>query len=100
MLASKARLSCPSKTAMQAGLAKTNVWVVEFPDRFNYVEPLMGWVGCQSTSYQQKLTFNSKDAALAYLHAYGIPFEMIQPELKKIQAKIYGDHFKADRVLK
>ena len=96
----KARLLCPSKHAMQAGLKKTKHWIVEFPRAQGYVEPLMGWVGTRDTHYQQKLSFASQDEAVAYLEKHGIAYEVIQPAIAQIKPKRYGEHFSATRVLK
>ncbi len=97
---SKARLSCPARTCTQSGAAKTKRWLLEFPVRENYVDPLMGWVGAGSTLYEKKLWFSSKEAALSYVQAHHISCDILEPEGPTLRPKAYGDHFKADRILK
>lgn len=85
----------PSKTAMQAGLAKTKKWVLEYetltPRR---PESLMGWTASKDTLNQVKLHFDTKEAAIAYAEKKGWTYTLGQEHKKKIRPRNYGDNFK------
>ena len=69
-----ARIFKPAKTAMQSGRAKTNDWVLEFePRSARTPDPLMGWSSSADMKAQIRLTFETKDQAMAYADnfAYG-----------------------------
>ncbi len=62
-----ARIYRPAQTAMQSGPARTKEWVLEYePDCPREIDPLMGWTSSRDTKSQVKLTFDSKDEAVAY----------------------------------
>ena len=45
----KAKIFKPSKTAMQAGLAKSDKWIIEYITEEPGVNPLMGWESSTDT---------------------------------------------------
>ena len=90
-----ARIFRPSKTAMQSGKAKTQDWVLEFEPRdARRPDPLMGWTQTSDTeSSQVRLTFETKDQAMAFAEHHGIPFRLIEPEAPPKIIKAYADNF-------
>ena len=69
-----ARIFRPAQSAMQSGLARTKSWVLEFePVSAREVEPLMGWTSSADTKSQVRLTFDSKEEAIAYAEKNGLP---------------------------
>ena len=94
-----ARIYRPSRTAMQSGKAKYDRWVLEFERRTaKRVDPLMGWTSSDDTLADEvRLTFDTKDAAIAYAKAEGIPFQLIEEEGAKPVTKAYSDNFAARR---
>ncbi|HEY9216961.1 MAG TPA: ETC complex I subunit [Phenylobacterium sp.] len=89
-----ARIYRPSKNAMQSGKARSQEWVLEFessaalrPDR------LMGWTQTTDTQPQQRLTFETKDEAVAYAQTHGISFQLVDPKPAKKIIKAYADNF-------
>lgn len=84
---------------MQAGLAQTKEWVLEFePEAPRGVEPLMGWTSSSDMRSQLKLTFDSKEEAIAYAERNGIAYTVIDPQVRKPVRKAYADNFKFGRI--
>lgn len=96
----RARIYQPAKTAMQSGVGKTKVWVLEFaPASERQIDPLMGWTSSADTQTQVRLRFDSREAAVAYAAAKGIDAEVQDPKPRKhnIRARGYGENFATDR---
>ena len=96
----RARIYQPAKTAMQSGTAKTHQWVLEFPSSTaREVDPLMGWTSSTDTQTQVRLTFDSKEAALAYAESKGLEAIVSEPHKRKpnIRARGYGENFATNR---
>jgi hypothetical protein len=93
-----ARISRPAKTAMQSGKAKTRSWILAFePKSARLPDPLMGWTQTTDMDGQIRLTFDSREEAVAYAQRRGIPFELLpDPEAKRI-VKAYADNFSYSR---
>ena len=94
-----ARIYRPSRTAMQSGKAKYDRWVLEFERQSaKRVDPLMGWTSSDDTLADEvRLTFDTKDAAIAYAKGEGIPFQLIEEAGAKPTIKAYSDNFAARR---
>ena len=94
-----ARIYKPAKTAMQSGKARTKRWVLEYePEAPREVEPLMGWTSSGDMKQQLRLTFASKDDAVAYAERAGIAYRVIEPKASKRRPKSYADNFRYGRV--
>ena len=94
----QARIFKPSKTAMQSGWAGTQRWVLEFaPSARREADPLMGWTSSDDTRRQLRLTFASREEAVAYAEREGIPYLVEEPHERKLQPKTYADNFRFDR---
>jgi hypothetical protein len=89
-----ARIYRPAKTAMQSGKAQTRQWRLEFePSAAARPDALMGWTSSADTSGQVRLTFDTREEAIAFARARGIPHQVIEPAEPKRQIKAYGDNF-------
>ena len=94
-----ARIFKPAKTAMQSGKARTMRWVLEYePEAARQVEPLMGWTSSSDMHQQIKLTFPSKDDAVAYAERNDIAYLVLEPKTAKRQGKAYSDNFRFGRI--
>jgi len=94
-----ARIYKPAKTAMQSGLAQTREWVLEFePEAPRGVEPLMGWTSSSDTRSQVRLTFQTREEAIAYAERNGIAYTLVEPEPRRPIRKAYADNFRYGRV--
>ncbi|MEI8145817.1 MAG: ETC complex I subunit [Alphaproteobacteria bacterium] len=94
-----ARIYRPAKTAMQSGRAKTHEWCLDFePETPRQIEPLMGYTGSSDMKQQVRLTFESKELAVAYAEKHGIAYQVSEPAEMKRRTMAYSDNFKFDRV--
>ncbi|MEP9371177.1 ETC complex I subunit [Mesorhizobium sp. KR1-2] len=93
-----ARIFSPAKTAMQSGKAKTGQWVLEFdPAQPRKIDSLMGYTSSGDMKSQIRLTFDSKQDAIAYAEKYGIDFRVQEPKETKRRQISYSDNFRYDR---
>ncbi|MDO6588934.1 ETC complex I subunit [Loktanella sp. D2R18] len=96
----RARIFRPAKTAMSSGTAKTKSWVLEHvAESAREVDPLMGWTSSSDTQAQVRLTFDTKEAALAYAQEHGIDAVVQDPKPRKmnIRASGYAENFATNR---
>ena len=89
----KAKIYKPSKTAMQSGTSKFDKWIIEFIVDKPGINPLMGWESSTDTYGELSLEFKSKQLAINYAKKNRINFEIIEPNIKKINKKSYADNF-------
>src|SRR3546814_19611712 len=74
------RIYRPARSVMQAGPARTKKWVLEFEPRWETaIEPPMGWTSSRDTLQPVKLTFQSKERAVAFAERRGWPYPVIDP---------------------
>jgi hypothetical protein len=93
-----ARIYRPAKTAMQSGKAKAKDWTLEFePESARAPDPLMGWTQSRDMNGQVQLHFETREEAVAYAQAHGIPFRVMEPKAVKRVLKAYADNFSANR---
>jgi len=91
-----ARIYRPTRSVMQAGRANTKRWVLEFePRSAPFIEPLMGWTGSADTLQQVRLTFASKERAIAFAERQGWSYAVSEPQESRIQPKSYADNFRS-----
>lgn len=96
----RARIYQPARNAMQSGMGKSKVWVLEFvPASSRSIDPLMGWTSSNETQTQVKLKFESKEAAIAYAKEKGLDAIMTEPKVRKpvIRQGGYGENFATNR---
>ena len=94
-----ARIYRPSRTATQSGSANAKFWVLDFePKEPRQIDPLMGWTGSGDMMRQLRLSFATKEEALAYAEKNGLDYivEEPKPEVRKILS--YSDNFKPARI--
>ena len=94
------RIFRPAKTAMQSGRAKTKQWTLEFvPGAREEPDPLMGWAGSPDTRNQVRLSFDTKDEAVAFAERNGYGYTVADDvPARKPKPKSYSDNFRFDRV--
>ena len=93
-----ARIYKPAKTAMQSGKAKTRDWILEFePASARRADPLMGWTSSSDMDGQIRLSFETREEAIAYAQRHGIAFQLFEPKEPKRIIKAYADNFAVDR---
>lgn len=93
-----ARIFKPSRTAMQSGPAQTKDWVLEYePEAPREIDPLMGWTSSRDMKSQLRLTFESKEEAIAYAERNGIAYRLLEPQARAPVRKSYSDNFRYGR---
>jgi hypothetical protein len=93
-----ARIYSPAKTAMQSGQAKTGYWVLDFdPEKPRKIDPLMGYTTSSDMKSQIRLTFETKEEAIAYAEKNGIAYRVQEPKEAKRRQISYSDNFRYDR---
>ncbi len=92
-----ARIYKPARTAMQQGMAARD-WVLEYePERPLQIEPLMGWTSSTETKGQVRLSFPTKDEAVAFALRHGIAFRLEEAKPTELRPKSYAENFKFGR---
>ena len=94
-----ARIYKPAKTATQSGHAKSERWTLEFEaETPRQVEPLMGWTSSSDMRGQVRLSFATKEEAIAYASRAGLAFHVIEPKPAARRISAYADNFKSTRL--
>lgn len=90
----KARLYQPAKSAAQSGRGKTKVWRLDMvPTERKQHDPLMGWAGSGDMEQQIRLSFPSRESAIAYCEQNGIDYQVFEPRTRIVKPKAYSDNF-------
>jgi hypothetical protein len=90
-----ARISELERKTTQSGKANAGKWLVEFERREpQRPDPLTGWNGSGDTRPQVRMTFPSKDAAIAYCDKHGIRYHLIEAAPVKLKLQAYADNFR------
>jgi len=95
----KVRIFQPSKTAMQSGRGMSNKWQVEYEiETPRRAEPLMGWIGSGDTLNQVRLSFETKEDAVAFAERKGWDYSIQEAQVRRVRPRNYADNFRPDRV--
>ena len=95
-----ARIYSPTKNAMQSGKAKSGRWVLEFEaEEPRRIEPLMGYTSSSDMKSQIRMTFPSKEEAVAYAEKNGIAYSLKGNHEAKRRKIAYSDNFSHNRTL-
>jgi hypothetical protein len=90
-----ARIVENDRKATQSGRAGAGRWTLEFerqqPQR---PDPLTGWNGSGDTRTQVRLSFASKDDAIAYAKKHGLEFHVVPAAPVSLKIQAYSDNFR------
>ena len=79
---------------MQSGRGKTREWVALFePTDRQDPDPIIGWTGSADTATQVRLTFDTKDEAIAFARKHGYTYTVREAKERRIKPKAYADNF-------
>jgi hypothetical protein len=93
-----ARIYSPARTAMQSGKAKTGYWVLEYePEQRKTIDPLMGYTSSGDMKSQIRLTFDTREEAVAYAEKNGIAYRVELPKEAARRQISYAENFRYDR---
>jgi hypothetical protein len=94
----QARIYQPTKTAMQAGRATTQKWLLQYEQATpRRPDPLMGWISAGDTLNQINLRFDSLEEARSFAEKNGLDYVVIEPNKRVFKPKAYADNFRYDR---
>jgi hypothetical protein len=95
-----AKIYQPEPSAMTSGRATAGIWVLEYQStQPRVIDPLTGNTRNSDTRAQLKMTFDTRDAAVAYAKANQIPHRVVdRPKSKRIP-RSYSENFDYDRKL-
>lgn len=81
----------PARSAVQSGRANTKRWVLEFPPTSPLeADPLMGWLGSTDTRKQVRLTFPTRESAIAFAERHGWDCTVYEPRGRAVRPKSYA----------
>ena len=90
-----ARIVEADRKTTQSGKAGTGRWTLEFerqqPQR---PDPLTGWNGSGDTRTQVRLSFRSKEDAIAYAKKHGMAYHVVPAAPVSLKIQAYADNFR------
>ena len=90
-----ARISELDRRTTQSGRANAGLWLLEFERTEPQLpDPLTGWNGSGDTKTQVKLTFRTKDEAIAYADKHKIAYHVVPTPPVKLKLQAYADNFR------
>jgi hypothetical protein len=90
-----ARISEVERKTTQSGKANAGRWSLEFERQQPLrPDPLTGWNGSGDTSPQVRMTFASKEAAIAYCDKHGLEHHVLPAPPVRLKIQTYADNFR------
>ena len=90
-----ARISEVDRKTTQSGKANAGRWLLEFErQQALRPDPLTGWNGSGDTRPQVRMTFPTKDAAIAYCDKHRLPYHVIPAPAARLKLQAYADNFR------
>ena len=90
-----ARISELDRKTTQSGNANSGRWLLEFERQQPLrPDPLTGWNGSGDTNTQLRLTFQTKEAAIAYCQKHGLDHHIVPAAPVKLKLQAYADNFR------
>ena len=90
-----ARITELERKTTQSGKANAGRWLMEFERQQPLrPDPLTGWNGSGDTNTQVRMTFDSKDAAIAYAERHGLEYHLIPAPPVRLKLQAYADNFR------
>ncbi|MGN6154611.1 MAG: ETC complex I subunit [Sphingomicrobium sp.] len=90
-----ARISELDRRTTQSGRANAGLWLLEFERKEAQLpDPLTGWNGSGDTNTQIKLTFATREEAIAYAERNGIAYHVVPATPVKLKIQAYADNFR------
>ena len=96
----RGRITQTPRNNTQIGDLYTADWVLDFePAGERIIDPLMGWTGGGDTQSQVRITFRTKEEALAFALKHGIEVVVVPatPRKPNIRPAGYGENFSPSR---
>ncbi|MBM5782849.1 MAG: ETC complex I subunit [Pelagibacterales bacterium] len=90
----KFKIYKPAKSAMQSG-KKNKKWILTpvEENKTRSINPLMGWTSSNDTQTQIKISFSSKEEAIAYANNKGFDYKVEEETTSQVKPKSYAQNF-------
>ena len=89
------RIYKPAKTATQSGRARTKQWILECEQISERVpDALIGWISSEDTLNQIRISFDSREEAVAFAESRGLDYKVDEAQVRKLKPRNYLDNFK------
>ena len=90
-----ARIIEDQRRTTQSGKARDGRWTLEFErEQALRPDPLTGWAGSGDTRTQVRLSFDSKDEAVAYATRKGFDIHIVPAAPVALKLQAYADNFR------
>jgi hypothetical protein len=90
-----ARISEIDRKTTQSGKANAGRWLLEFErQQALRADPLTGWNGSGDTNPQVRMTFATKEAAIAYCDKHALEYHVIAAPPVRLKLQTYADNFR------
>jgi hypothetical protein len=90
-----ARIFELDRRTTQSGRANSGLWLLEFERQEGQrPDPLTGWNGSGDTNTQVRITFRTKDEAIAYAERHKIDYHLVPATPVKLKIQAYADNFR------
>ena len=90
-----ARITELDRRTTQSGKANNGLWLLEFERQKPLrPDPLTGWNGSGDTNTQVKITFKTKEEAIAFCEKRGLQYHLIAAAPVKMKIQAYADNFR------
>jgi hypothetical protein len=90
-----ARIVEADRKATQSGKFGTGRWLLEFErSQAQRPDPLTGWNGSGDTRTQVRLSFKTKDDAIAYAAKQGFEYHVVPASPVSLKLQAYADNFR------
>jgi hypothetical protein len=90
-----ARISELDRRTTQSGKANSGRWLLEFERQQPLrADPLTGWNGSGDTNPQVRISFATKDAAIAYCDKHHLQRHVVPATPVRMKIQAYADNFR------
>ena len=90
-----ARIVEADRKTTQSGKAGTGRWTLEIErEQPQRPDPLTGWNGSGDTKTQVRLSFATKEDAIAYADKLGMAFHLVPAPPVSLKIQAYADNFR------
>ncbi|HET7816282.1 MAG TPA: ETC complex I subunit [Sphingomicrobium sp.] len=90
-----ARISQFDRRTTQSGKANAGLWLLEFERQEPLKpDPLTGWAGSGDTNTQVRITFKTRDEAIAFAERRGLDYHLVLATPVRMKLQAYADNFR------
>jgi hypothetical protein len=90
-----ARISELDRRTTQSGKANAGLWQLEFERQEGQrADPLTGWNGSGDTNTQVRISFKTREEAIAFCNRKGIQYHLVPAAPVELKIQAYADNFR------